>query len=238
MDTSALRTLDQITEEVLLLSELPEKYYIRIKQLLIKGYRELNITTLPEGTKIEKFTMDANYIIYLNDDIINVENVYVPIDGKLWSLTKTDRIVPTTSLLNGAETLDSLDGEGTSITLNEGYLFSAVGGNNNEGYWYYDVINRRIIFRNVNRSEVLVHYTTGGVSDTDTTYIPTYAVDALQHYALWKLSLFTSNRDAQTRDEHKREYDRQKSICRLIHFNFNQFLDAVYGTMCQSIKRI
>lgn len=238
MDTSALKTLDQITEEILLLSELPQKFYVRIKQLLIKGYRELNLTTIPEGIKIEKFTMDSNYIIYLDDDVIKVEAVYVPLNGKLWSLTKTDQIIPTTSFSGGSEFRDQTDGEGVTVDLQEGLLLSATGGNNTMGYWYDDKINRRILFTNTSRSEVLVKYSTGGISLTETTYIPTYAVDALQHYVLWKLSLFSSGQNAQIRDEHKREFDRQKSICRGIQFNFDEFLDVVYSTFNKSFRRI
>lgn len=237
MDTSALITLDQIVEEILLLSELPQKYYVRIKQLAIKGYKEMNLTTIPEGVRIEKFTMDSNYIIYLNDDIIQVNNVYVPIDGKLWSLTKSTDMVPTVSF-SVSEFRDPLDGEGVNIVEQEGLIYSATGGNNNEGYWYYDYANRRILFTNVNRSEVLVHYTTSGVSLDESTFIPSYAVDAIEHFVLWKLSLFTSSRDVQTRDEHKREYERQKTICRGIQFNFDEFKDTVYSTFFTSFRRI
>jgi hypothetical protein len=237
MDTSAVRTLDQIVEEILLLTEYPEKYYVRVKQLLIKGYRELNITTIPEGVKISKFTMDANYIIYLNDDIITVNAVYVPMDGKLWSLTKTDKIIPTTSELDGAEFRDSTDGEGVDVELNEGTYLSGTGGNNLKGYWYYDIPNRRVLFTNVSRSEVLLNYTTGGISLTETTYIPTYTVDALEHYVLWKLSMFNSIQNAQIRDEHKREFERQKTICRMMQFNFDEFLDMIYGTLTKTFRR-
>lgn len=237
MDTSALFTIDQIVKEILLLSGLKEKEYIRIKQLVIKGYKELNLTTIPNGVKLEKFTMDSNYIIYLNDDIVNVDNVYVPIDGKLWSLSKSKVMVPTVSF-STIEYRDSNDGEGVDTVANEGSLYSAVGGNNTEGYWYLDLINRRILFTNINRSEVLVQYTTSGIDNVYETYIPSYAIDAIEHYVLWKLSLYASNKDSYSREEHKREYDRQKSICRGIQFNFDEFKDTVYGTFFTSFRRI
>lgn len=237
MDTSALITLDQIVDEILLLSGLPQSKFPQIKQLAIKGYREMNLTTIPEGVRIEKFTMDDNYIIYLNDDIIQVNNVYVPIDGKLWSLTKSTQMVPTVSF-SVTEFRDSDDGEGVNFVNKDGVLYAATGGNNTEGYWYYDYANRRILFTNTNRSEVLVDYTTSGVSLDSPTFIPSYAVDAVEHYILWKISLFSGARDAVTRDEHKREYERQKSICRGMQFNFDEFKDTVYGTFFSSFNRI
>jgi hypothetical protein len=238
MDTTSLKTIDKVTEEILFLTGIDEKKYARVKQFVIKGYQELNLTTIPEGVRIEKFTMDANYIVYLTDEIVQVNAVYYPIDGKLWSLTKTDKIVPTVSLLNGSEYRDSTDGEGVDITLQDGSLLASTGGNNTEGYWYYDYYNRRILFTNVDRSEVLIHYTTSGISLDDETYIPSYCVDAIHHYVLWKMSMYERDRDAQLREENLREFNRQKSICRSIQFNLDEFLDVIYSNYFLGFRRL
>lgn len=235
-DTSALITFDQLIQGMMLKGGHLESDYTRMVQIAIDGYRELNLTVLPEGRNVEKFTMDTNYIIYMPDDLIMVNRICVPLDGLLWPLTNNEKIVPTTSLVGGAETLDTEDGEGVDIT-SLGSAYSTRGGRNTEGYFKVDYKKRRIIFRNVNRTEVLLDYNTSGVSLTETTYIPTYAKIALEAYIRLYMEYNNPIPNPNTIAIFQDLYNTQKSICRGIKFSLTDFLDSIYRTYSPTMYR-
>lgn len=235
-DTSALITFDQLIQGMMLKGKFAESDYIRMIQIAIDGYRELNLTVLPEGHNIEKFTMDSNNIIYMPDDLILVNRVCVPLDGLLWPLTKNDKIVPTTSFVGPAVVLDSEDGEGVEIS-SLGTAYSTKGGRNTEGYFRTDYRKRRIIFRNVSRSEVLLDYTTSGVDLTETTYIPIYAKIALEAYVRLHLEYNNTNPNPNNLAIYRDLYERQTSICRGIKFSITDFLDTIYKTYSPTVYR-
>jgi hypothetical protein len=237
-DTSSQITLDKIVNQLLLFSELPKNKFVAFKQLAIRGYRELNITTLQEGVYYTWNTLDSNYIVALDDEVVKVIDVFVPVNGEMWSLTRQDTIVPTTTLSNGSTTLDPDRGEGDDIYPVEGLGFASSGGINYEGYYTYDNQNRRLIFRNVQQlTEVLVMYTTSGVSLTEETYIPSYAEAAVTAYIRWQYETFKLKPNYNIVVSHKEEFERQKSICRGVLFNFSEFKDAVFSQMTRSFRR-
>lgn len=235
-DTSALMTFDQLIQGMLLKSELPESYYSRMLQLAIDGYREMNLTVLPEGRNIEKFDMDSNYIIYMPDDMILLNRAMVDIDGSMWPLTKDMDIVPTTTMSGGSETLDPDVGEGIDI-IRRGIYYSKTGGANTEGYYRPDYRKRRIIFRNVSRTNVLLDYTTSGVDLTEVTYIPVYAKIALEAYVRLYLEYNKITPNPNLIAIYQNLYSQQKAICRGIKFSLTEFLDTIYKTYSATATR-
>lgn len=235
-DTSALITFDQLVQGMMMKGEHQESEYVRMLQIAIDGYRELNLTVLPEGRNIEKFDMDSNYIIYMPDDLILVNRILVSIDGKMWPLTKDDGIVPTTTLSGGSETLDAEAGEGVDIS-NLGTMYSTRGGRNTEGYFRPDYRKRRIIFRNVSRTDVLMDYTTSGVDLTEVTYIPVYAKGALEAYIRLYQEYSKMSPNPNNVALYQDLYNRQKSICRGIKFSLTDFLDSIYRTYSPTVYR-
>lgn len=234
--TDAIVTIRSIVEGIFLTSELPEGYDIKMTQLAINGYRELNLVVLPEGRTIDKFTMDSNEIIYLTDDVIHINAVYVPLEGQLWPLTMLESIVPTTSESGGSEILDPDWGEGVDITERRAY-YAARGGDNVYGYYYPDYQRRRIIFRDVSRSEVLLDYMTSGISLTEETYVPVFAKAAIEAYVRLYLEYNKTTPNPNTIAIFRDEYERQKAICRGIKFNWVDFLDSIFRTYTASIQR-
>lgn len=233
MDTNATVTLDEVTERLLLLTERPESYYARIKELVIEGYMELNITTISNATHLKEYTMDVNNVVYLDRDVLNVEDVVIPIDGKMWSLTRNKHIVPP----NVELVPESGQGAGTDITAELGVYYAARGGNNTEGYYKYEKDKRRLVFTNIERSNVIVLYTSSGVSMSGITYIPKEVRSAISNYVLWQLEHLSPKNKFNKALSYKQEYERQKSILRNMDFNWIEFKDAVYSTLTASFYR-
>lgn len=235
-DTSALITFDQLVQGMMLKGSHPESDYVRMLQIAIDGYREMNLINLPEGRNIEKFDMDSNYIIYMPDDLITVNRVMLSIDGKMWPLTKDMDIVPTTTLSAGSETLDPDAGEGVDISK-LGTMYSRRGGRNTEGYWRPDYRKRRIVFRNVQRTDILMDYTTSGTDLIETTYIPVYAKTAIEAYIRLHMEYNKTIPNPNTIAIYQDLYSRQKGICRGIKFSITEFLDVVYSTFSPTAWR-
>lgn len=235
-NTSALATIREIVDGILFKANLPEGRAVQIKQMVIDGYRELNLVVRDEGQVVKLFTMDDNYIILMPDDLIKLNDVFVPKNNALWSLTRRKEIPIITETLAGAEVVPEDWGGGRDIPHGEGVVFQTKGGRNYEGYYTVDYTDRKIIFRNVNRSEVMLDYNTSGLSRVDVTYIPMEAKSALEAYVMMELAVYQII-PIQTYELHKRRYDDQKSILRMLEFNFTAFTDAVYETMNGSYRR-
>lgn len=235
-NTGALATIREVVDGILIKSELPESRSVQIKQIVIDGYRELNLIVRDEGRVQELFTMDSNYIIYMPDDLIKVNDIFVPRDNMIWSLTRRIDIPPITATEFGAEVIPEDWGAGGDIPHGKGIYYQTSGGRNYEGYYTIDMVKRRILFRNVSRSEVLLDYVTSGISRVDVTYIPMEAKAALEAYTMMELAAYNII-PIQTYELHKKRYDMQKSILRILDFNFTAFTDAVYQTMNASYRR-
>lgn len=235
-NTGALATIREVVDGILLKSELPESRAVQITQIVIDGYRELNLVVRDEGRIVELFTMDSNYIIYMPDDLIKVNDIFVPRDNSIWSLTRRTDIPLVTTTLLGAEVIPDDWGGGKDISHGKGIFYETTGARNYEGYYTIDMVKRRILFRNVNRSEVMLDYVTSGLSRVDVTYIPMEAKPALEAYTMTELAAYGII-PFQTYDLHKRRYEDQKSILRLLDFNFTAFTDAVYKTMNATYRR-
>lgn len=235
-NTGALATIREVTDGILFKAGIPEGRAVQIKQFVIDGYKELNLVVLADGRVQELFTMDENLIVLLPDDFIKLNDVFVPKDNAIWSLTRRKEIPMLTETYLGAEIVPDDWGGGRDISHGEGIYYQTTGGRNTEGYYTIDETKRRILFRNVSRSEVMLDYCTSGISRSDVTYIPMIAKSALEAYVMMELAAYQII-PIQTYELHKRRYEEQKSILRMVDFNFTAFTDAVYATFNGSYRR-
>lgn len=235
-NTGALATLREVSDGILLKAGIPEGRSVQVKQMVIDGYKELNLILLDDGRVVELFEMDDNLIILMPDDLVTLNDVFVPRDNVIWSLTRRKEIPLVTETVYGAEVIPEEWGGGRDIPNGEGIMFQTTGGRNYDGYYTVDEVKRRILFRNVSRSEVMLDYNSSGISRTDVTYIPMAAKSALEAYVMMELAVYNII-PLNTYPIHKKRYEDQKSILRMIDFNFTEFTDAVYKTMNGSYRR-
>jgi len=236
MNSSALATIKEISDGILFKSRLPESDGALIDQLTRDGYRELNLSVLPEGRVINLFTMNTNLIIPFPDDLIELKDIFVPKDNQIWSLTRNKLIPKITITESGSEVIPDDWGGGEDIPDGEGIYYSTKGGRNDLGYYTVDDVNRRILFRNVSRSEVMLDYVSTGINRTEETYVPVSAKAALENYVMKELSAFdviSANRYAL----YESRYQKELAKLRMIAFNFTAFTDATYETICTSVQR-
>lgn len=235
-NTGALATLREVSDGILLKAGIPDGRSVQVKQMVIDGYKELNLILLDEGRVVELYEMDENFIILMPDDLVTLNDIYVPKNNAIWSLTRRKEIPLITETVLGSEVIPDDWGGGKDIPNGMGVAFQTTGGRNYEGYYTIDEVKRRILFRNVSRSEVMLDYNSSGISRTNVTFIPMAAKAALEAYVMMELAVYNII-PINTYPLHKKRYEEQKSILRMIDFNFTEFTDAVYETMNGSYRR-
>jgi hypothetical protein len=138
--------------------------------------------------KITKVTVDTqtNTIDWPND-YIGLCYLGVPSNGQLRTLTRDNKLITTTTLVNGQETLNSEQGEGVGPP--EGQLFGyGTTGGKNDFYYAEDERNRRFFLIGTNPANVLLGYISSGVEDKD-SLIPIRYKQCIIMYTRWKKNL-------------------------------------------------
>jgi hypothetical protein len=232
---NALVTFKNIVEEFRLKSKIPEIEWANLKMLAIRAYQDLcRVSSLPQARVVVKSTMDANYIIDLPSDLEELNAVYVPDNnGKFFPLSKDNRIVSTVTGTPPSISRDEDAGEGVDIYDPGGYYFSATGGVNIAGYYTVDwqPANRRILFTNVETSDVILDYLSSGVSDTETAYIPGQAIGAIHAYMAYYYNLYRNDVPANKLMVYKDELRIEKQKLRNMRFNIVDFEDWILRTL-------
>lgn len=232
-ETSGLKTLKQVVEELLFLSERPRDDYFRLLQLVIRGFRDARLFHLKGFTRVAKLTVSDINTIDLPDDYIRMIGVVVPVSGQYWFLTEKEALVFSQS----GGVLDEDDGEGVEIEDGYSLTYGQRGGINREGYYKVDEINNRIIVNSLSggRTEVMLIYVSSGINEAGTdTYVPDRVVPMLHSYVLYKDALVKGRPYQHFQDDYYRELDKVRYI---ENADIMTIRDTIYETSIPTAKR-
>lgn len=235
-----ITTLQDITVEFMMLSNIPEIEWPKIRLLGLRAYQDLCYDILPNSRLRVKIYLDSNAVIDDNfpDDLVELNAVFVAgTDGLMYPLSKYNRIVPTMS--NNDSTRDENKGEGVDVSDPGGLYFSAIGGVNSKGYYVYDEANRRLLFTNIDPyTEVIVDYLSTGINTSgsvDGYYVPSKTIGAIHAYMAYKYNLYEGNNNKALL--FKEEFRQEKARLRIMKFNIQDYNDMVLRTITPSILR-
>jgi hypothetical protein len=215
-DTKGVITINEVVKEYLQQSRISPMESIRVFQMCLNGIRECNLFDIRESRKTVKLAMDGNYIATLPEDFVSMIKLGMPFSGKIWTYTKDEDIITTTTELDGEEVLIHTDGEGVSINPEYYEGYGAKGGINREGYYKFDYPNHRIIFRNVSRSEVLLEYASSGVSLTGVTFVPVTIKPTLKAFINLEMIRYRPDVPDAKKDYAERQLEKERGKLRLI----------------------
>jgi hypothetical protein len=187
MNTPGFRTLKQIVKDIHFESGYGVENWDQIGQFSINAIRELHMFHTKQF-KISKVIVDTQTnTIDWPTDYIGLCYIGIPKDGKLWTMTREQNLITTTTLVNGQETLDPLQGEG--LFPSDGQLVGyGTHGGKNSFYYSEDELNRRFILVGANPINILLGYISNGVSDKDSV-IPIRYKECIINFVRWKLKL-------------------------------------------------
>jgi hypothetical protein len=206
-DTSGLITIREVVNGFMMKSNMDREYPV-LYQLACDCIRDLNLFILKDGKQVVKLNMNANLIVDLPDDYLNFLALAIPLKGKYWTLTRDDGIITTTTEQNGAEVLDSSYGEGVDINA-QGFTSYSSTLSNLEGYYTLDERQRRIVFRNVDRSEVFLAYNSSGLRTDTEALVPVIAKRTIEDYMEYMITSYRNGSETKI-ERLRRRYDSER----------------------------
>lgn len=207
-DTSGVVTIKDIVNEYVMLTKT-DYGYPEIYQIACQGIREVNLWYKNDSKRTVKLTMNTNNIVSLPSDYLSFIQVAVPLNGEYYTLTERNSIIETTTESSGAEILDPEYGEGVDVA---DQIYENYGSTNRnpEGYYKLDEAKRRIVFRNLKRSQVFLTYKSSGLSTSEQTVIDAKARPLIEAYIRKKVAYYKD--EAISRQQLLRQvYDEERS---------------------------
>ncbi len=235
-EIAGIITLDTFVKDLLFKLEKNDDDYLRYFKISVDGLRHLLMHKLGYVTHTKLvLDTDTNTIDFPND-YVGFVSLSVPDNGRMWTLTRDDRIVPTTSTDgNGDEYLDEDAGE--TVDLGEEANYSGYGARGGINDWYYSIDhkNRRIIINGLEADFFILTYISSGINASSATYIPLYVQEPLEDYVRWQDAKY---KDAQDQDYKKKLFEEsQRRMIKLNAPTFSEIKDALYRSANQSIHR-
>lgn len=225
----------------------------RYLQIAIEGYSSIGIF---EGNVVEVAYLTVNQetnTVQLPVDFITYFKIGVNINGRLWTLTKNDDMVPLRPETICAAPIETV-ATSTDIdySLLGGYYFAphyryggyvdtlyGLSGGFNTAYYKVDYKNMVIQFQGyVPNGEIILEYQSSNVS-SGSMLIPRQATPAVRSYLDWACILH----DPRVPMNEKLNFERLHNIdlyeLKLLNcsFSLDEFLDNQYASYSQSIKR-
>lgn len=242
----ALYTAQQVIDEALAgIEDFERNRYQSAAMYFGRGYREFQLYHSME-IKDSWIPLSSIWTIPLPDDYLGFISVGIAINGEVFSFTREDKtLLPTKDPLRIA--LDSTTTETDDIVKVPTYGYNAKSFNT-KGYFKIDIAQNRIVFKdnfleqfqNSDRTEVLLRYTSMGMSNLRETYIPGMAANMLIAYIEWKLvasrpKQYPMNFIQMKEQEYKLECSKF-DINALP--NIDELYDMIYESAGQSARRL
>jgi len=237
-DLSSIQLLRDVVKKALWQAKRPKTDKMRFLEFAIDGLREMRLYHVREGIKVQKSTPDSINTVDFPEDMEDYVAVGIPINGELWTLTRRDTIITTTTTVDEAETLDSTDGEGVAIDDSQPLTFAGRGGMNVHGYYYADWENRRFVINSNSRTEILIYYISNGVDTTDDgVYVPKKYVPALISYIVWQDACFVEGKEMRAQYLEQQWEKRKHELKEAEMPSIDEIADELYYTIYQTPRR-
>lgn len=237
-EISGTITVNKFVDKMLFKLGKNHDEYLRYLQITLDGLRHLFMHKVGYITNTKQTIDTDTNTVDFPDDFIGLVSLSVPSEGRMWTLTRDDTIVPTTSTdINGDEYLDADDGEG--VDLSEEYVPIGYGARGGYNDWYYtmDNLRRRFIISGRAVDHVILRYMSSGINATSATEIPLALEESLEQYLRWKVADY-EDQNLNVVSERKKAFE--SAIRRLMKFNapnLYEIKDALYASANQSIRR-
>ena len=259
-NNSAFKNLDYCVNTVLSeLNDYSTTNYQKYLQLAIRGFRQLNLMTLP-NIKVEYLTVNTdNNTVDLPYDFVDYTKVGVCRGGQIVTLSLNESMCmprknckcggTLSSILNSVDSVTDTSLQGFySVYGNSGYFFAShfrngqyvgemygMGGGFNESYFRIDKQRHQIAFSDVlNGAEIVLEYISSGIERDGSAIIPVQAVEVIIAYIHWQRIYHNPLVPMNEKQEKKQNYIEEETMLR--HFEFAPTVTEIMDTFYQSYK--
>ena len=230
-DSSGWITIKQMTNEILFETERDPGFYKKCMHHVINGVREMNKFHI-DNVRTSKVTCNSIGVINMPGDYISFVGLYMNYGGLMYSLTRQDKIVRTTTLDDGAQTFDSDIGEGIALDTGGDYRYSTSGAKN-DFYYTLDERNSTIIVREVPTRTFFLQYVSSGIDldDGNDTQIPVKIKGALKTWVMYQDNMMSDNGNKKLVSFYEDQYNKEVSKLRFLELpTGDELLDILYST--------
>lgn len=236
MDTTGAITITQAVQSILNSTKKPISELHRYSQMVIEGLTELNLYVRSSPKQV-KLTMTDQGWVDLPSDFIDLINIGIQYRGQLFTFTRNDKIIFSTTLDGGLEIQDELQGEGLEIDNGQVVGFGARGGKN-EFYHKWVKGERRIYISGFPQQTVFLTYLSSGVSLDGVTYIDRAVLPCLEAYVVWKDSKYDLNIPVSQKQLYEYYFHQERKKLRALNSpTADEWADAILKTYKRSVKR-
>lgn len=184
MATAALVDINRVVTDYLLgYKKTTEDSFIYVKHAC-DCIRDFHLYDSP-NVVTEKIAVSALGIVEFPTDMIGFNGLSINIDGELWSFSRKDTLVNTTTFTGAIEGQDDHFGEGVAVNDPKTDTYGGIGGVN-DYYYTIDWKARRIFCEGITSDIVFLRYTTSGIEVSGTTYVPIFVIPLVEDYLKWK----------------------------------------------------
>lgn len=248
--TPGTTTINYVVMSVLnRLRDYSMRHYSHLEQVLIEGYKDLNLWHL-DNIEVVYLRMSEAKTVDVPGDFVDWLKIGIPMHGKLRVLTNNDSILFPRTFSDGApvgNTDDTYGGISENIYFTDHYRdgqfvggLYGMPGAADQAFYRFDREKRTIIFSgSIPRGEIVLEYISTGVKLQGTTVIPQEAVSALRAYALWQLIEDDPKVGAGQKERKKEQYEEQLHALNFFQsaFTADEYRRHVYKHSRQSTKR-
>lgn len=206
-DSSGWITIKNMVKEIIFMTDRDMGFYKKCMHYVINGIRDLNMFHF-DNVKTVKVTCNDIGVIDMPLDYVSFLALSINDGGTLWTLTRRNDLVPTTTEVEGEETLDSDIGEGVELDTGESHGYKTTGGKN-DYYYTIDERNHTFIVRGIPTRTLFLQYISSGIDldDGNGTSIPVKLKKPLMWHVLYMDGLLSKGGDKNLALVYKREYE-------------------------------
>lgn len=236
-EISGILSLDKFVRKMLVKMARTQDDYLRYLMIAQDGLRHLFMhklgyitnTRLTVDTDTNTADFPADYVGYVS--------LSVPDDGRMWTLTRDDSLIATTTTVDESETLDFNYGEGVDLDEELIPLGYGARGGFSDTYFSVDLKQRRFIIAGIIPAFIILRYVSSGINTDAETYIPLEAEESLESYVRWKCSEYEEQPRPIITEKKKAFESAVRRMNRLHAPTLFEIKDAIYATSNQSLKR-
>lgn len=232
-DSSGWITLKKMVQEILFETDADQGNYKKYMHHVINGVRDLNMYHF-DNVKTAKLIANDIGAVDMPSDYVEFRALAIQDGGKMWTLTREDNLIRTTTLDGGDETLDNDIGEGVSIDTGRNYTYRTKGGKN-DFYFTVDTRNDRFIIRGLpgtTRTFFLMYISSGvDLNEGNATQIPAKIKQPLKWWVMYQNEMMSRTGNKNNAILYQREYEREVSKLRFSELpTADEIRDIIYST--------
>ena len=235
------------------LQDYSDRHIERFTQWAIRAYTDANLFN-SVNVEVVYLEPDDNGIIDISGltDYVDYVKVGMPVNGKIWVLSKNTKILPRRDELDADQEALIFSSQSYDLDVGSSYTFAdhyvngafcsglfGLGGGFSRSYFNIDLEKMQIqLDTALPRNQIILEYISTGVKASGATLIPRSAVEYVIAYIHWQNKQHDPMVDRFTKREYKQEYLERENMMREfnLRFNLEEYLTSTYSTYKQGIK--